>query len=67
MGESACIFLYSGLLVKKGEGGSSSMAKITPMMQQYFEIKENYKHCLLFFRLGDFYEDRKSTRLNSVT
>ena len=56
MGESACIFLYSGLLVKKGEGGSSSMAKITPMMQQYFEIKENYKHCLLFFRLGDFYE-----------
>ena len=32
------------------------MAKITPMMQQYFEIKEQYKHCLLFFRLGDFYE-----------
>lgn len=32
------------------------MAKITPMMQQYFAIKENYKHCLLFFRLGDFYE-----------
>ena len=32
------------------------MAKITPMMQQYLEIKENYKHCLLFFRLGDFYE-----------
>ena len=32
------------------------MAKITPMMQQYFEIKERYKHHLLFFRLGDFYE-----------
>ncbi len=32
------------------------MAKMTPMMQQYFEIKEKYKHCLLFFRLGDFYE-----------
>ena len=32
------------------------MAKITPMMQQYFAIKEEYKHCLLFFRLGDFYE-----------
>ena len=32
------------------------MAKITPMMQQYLEIKEEYKHCLLFFRLGDFYE-----------
>lgn len=32
------------------------MAKITPMMEQYFAIKEQYKHCLLFFRLGDFYE-----------
>lgn len=29
---------------------------LTPMMQQYFEIKENYKDCILFFRLGDFYE-----------
>lgn len=32
------------------------MAKYTPMMEQYFKIKEDYKHCLLFFRLGDFYE-----------
>lgn len=32
------------------------MAKITPMMEQYFAIKEQYKNCLLFFRLGDFYE-----------
>ena len=30
--------------------------KLTPMMRQYFEIKENYKDCILFFRLGDFYE-----------
>lgn len=29
---------------------------MTPMMQQYFDIKENYKDCILFFRLGDFYE-----------
>lgn len=29
---------------------------LTPMMQQYFEIKERYKECILFFRLGDFYE-----------
>ena len=28
----------------------------TPMMLQYFEIKENYKDHLLFYRLGDFYE-----------
>lgn len=32
------------------------MAKFTPMMEQYFEIKNKYRHCLLFFRLGDFYE-----------
>lgn len=29
---------------------------LTPMMQQYFEIKERYKDSILFFRLGDFYE-----------
>ncbi len=30
--------------------------KLTPMMQQYLDIKEQYKDCILFFRLGDFYE-----------
>ncbi len=29
---------------------------LTPMMQQYFSIKENYPDCILFYRLGDFYE-----------
>ena len=29
---------------------------MTPMMQQYFEIKNQYKDYLLFYRLGDFYE-----------
>ncbi len=29
---------------------------MTPMMEQYFEIKNQYKHHLLFYRLGDFYE-----------
>ena len=29
---------------------------LSPMMKQYFEIKDNYDDCLLFFRLGDFYE-----------
>ena len=28
----------------------------TPMMRQYIEIKNKYKDCLLFFRMGDFYE-----------
>ena len=32
------------------------MAELTPMKRQYNEIKEQYKDCLLFFRLGDFYE-----------
>ena len=31
-------------------------AKLTPMMQQYLELKEQNPDCLLFFRLGDFYE-----------
>lgn len=30
--------------------------KLTPMMQQYVETKEEYKDCILFYRLGDFYE-----------
>ena len=30
--------------------------KLSPMMRQYMEIKEEYKDCILFFRLGDFYE-----------
>ncbi|HZK28562.1 MAG TPA: DNA mismatch repair protein MutS [Thermoclostridium sp.] len=30
--------------------------KLTPMMQQYSEIKEQYKDCILLYRLGDFYE-----------
>ena len=29
---------------------------VTPMMKQYLEIKEQYRDCILFFRLGDFYE-----------
>lgn len=32
------------------------MAKYTPMMEQYFEIKRKYTDCILFYRLGDFYE-----------
>lgn len=32
------------------------MSNVTPMMQQYLKIKSEYQDCLLFFRLGDFYE-----------
>lgn len=32
------------------------MGELSPMMKQYFDIKENNKDAILFFRLGDFYE-----------
>ena len=32
------------------------MAELTPMKKQYREIKQQHQDCLLFFRLGDFYE-----------
>ncbi len=32
------------------------MAELTPMMQQYVETKKQYSDCILFYRLGDFYE-----------
>ena len=32
------------------------MAELTPMKRQYYEIKQRNPDCLLFFRLGDFYE-----------
>lgn len=32
------------------------MAELTPMMKQYMETKKTYPDCILFYRLGDFYE-----------
>ena len=32
------------------------MAELSPMMKQYFDIKKENQDCILFFRLGDFYE-----------
>jgi len=40
------------ILCRRGE----KMAELTPMMQQYLKTKEAYKDCILFYRLGDFYE-----------
>ena len=31
-------------------------SQMSPMMQQYLELKEHYKDCIVFYRLGDFYE-----------
>lgn len=33
-----------------------NLSELTPMMQQYMETKSAYKDCILFYRLGDFYE-----------
>ena len=33
-----------------------NVAQLTPMMQQYMETKKEYSDCILFYRLGDFYE-----------
>ena len=38
------------------ERGEITVAELTPMMQQYMETKKEYKDCILFYRLGDFYE-----------
>ena len=35
---------------------ASNPNELTPMRRQYYEIKERNQDCVLFFRLGDFYE-----------
>jgi DNA mismatch repair protein MutS len=49
-----------------------SVAKITPMIEQYLAIKEKYRDAILFYRMGDFYEmffeDAKvASRVLSIT
>lgn len=34
----------------------SEQITMTPMMEMYCKTKEDYKDCILFYRLGDFYE-----------
>ncbi len=40
-----------GILIKDVD-----MSAVTPMMQHYIKTKEEYEDCILFYRLGDFYE-----------
>jgi DNA mismatch repair protein MutS len=35
---------------------TDTLAQLTPAMRQYVEIKSRYRDCILFFRMGDFYE-----------
>ena len=44
------------LVVKKMKRSEVQREKLSPMMQQYMEIKDKYEDCIIFFRLGDFYE-----------
>ena len=40
----------------EAEKGKMDIKKFSPMMQHYLQTKEKYKDCILFYRLGDFYE-----------
>src|SRR4051794_15085795 len=35
---------------------AADILTMTPMMQQYYELKQRYENAVLFFRMGDFYE-----------
>ena len=37
-------------------GKAEKAAELTPMMRQYMDIKRQHEDCILFYRLGDFYE-----------
>ena len=56
---------YRNNVVKSTSGTSKSrintgfpedISVLSPMMREYCKTKENYKDCILFYRLGDFYE-----------
>ena len=44
------------MLVRSMKRSEVDRSKLSPMMQQYMEIKDKYEDCIIFFRLGDFYE-----------
>jgi DNA mismatch repair protein MutS len=50
------VILSEASLVLANKRTGSTMTKITPMMQQYLEIKAQHPDALLFYRMGDFYE-----------
>ena len=43
-------------IVVDDAGASPEGGRVTPMMEQYIEIKAANPDCLLFYRMGDFYE-----------
>ncbi|MBK9440381.1 MAG: DNA mismatch repair protein MutS [Comamonadaceae bacterium] len=54
------------------DNAAPAVAEHTPMMQQYFSLKKDHLHTLLFYRMGDFYElfyadAEKAARLLNIT
>jgi len=47
---------YQNRSVRKMPEQRIPVEDLTPMMQQYMETKKQYQDCILFYRLGDFYE-----------
>ncbi len=43
-------------ILKRSKPMDIDRSKISPMMQQYLSVKDKYSECILFFRIGDFYE-----------
>ena len=50
------IHLTDAIMMNRKRTEVKDVAEYTPMMQQYLKTKEEYKDCILFYRLGDFYE-----------
>ena len=54
------IFAFPRIYIVIGKKGKSNMAKdnkgLTPMMRQFFSMKEKHPDALMLFRCGDFYE-----------
>ncbi|MBI2252598.1 MAG: DNA mismatch repair protein MutS, partial [Armatimonadetes bacterium] len=44
------------MLLLEKEHFNLNLEDTTPMLKQYFEIKSSYPDCILFYRVGDFYE-----------
>ena len=48
--------IQQSIPVPSDPAASTDAARVTPMMEQYLEIKAGHPGLLLFYRMGDFYE-----------
>ena len=47
---------YEASETRINTGFPENISVLSPMMREYCKTKESYKDCILFYRLGDFYE-----------